>query len=119
MGGESPDAVIGLVLGWYRCGDTGPDFVPGSATGAATNVLVDSAHLKVVVGGQLASRLGTRTPSADKFLDQLARMQDKDELKGRKAPQFYFRIDAVSDDVNAMPDDGSRVIYLYQITDGA
>ncbi|WP_199791123.1 MULTISPECIES: hypothetical protein [unclassified Streptomyces] len=117
-GGESPYPVMGLVLGHYECGDTGPNFVPSSATGAASNVFVDSHHLKVVVGGKLASDLGTRTPKPDKFLDQLALMQDKGQLGGPKAPQFYFRIDASSDDVNAMPDDDSHLIYLYQIVDG-
>ncbi|MGW3495635.1 hypothetical protein [Streptomyces sp. NPDC001020] len=118
MGGESPTG-LGMVLGHYQCdGGTGPDFVPDSATGAATDVLIDVAHLKVVVGAQLASELGTKTPDTNKFLDQLAKMGAKNELKGPKAPQFYLRIDAASDDVNEMPDDSSHIIYLYQIVDG-
>ncbi|MFE0138417.1 hypothetical protein ACFWY6_43805 [Streptomyces sp. NPDC059037] len=118
MGGESPDATLGIALGYYECGDMGPDFRTSSATGAAQNVLIDSAHLKVVVGGMIAEELGTKTPSVNAFLDQLVLMQDKGQLKGPKAPEFYFRIDAESDDVNAMPDDESHIIYLYQIIDG-
>ncbi|MEV0096020.1 hypothetical protein [Streptomyces sp. NPDC050738] len=123
FGGESPNTVIGLVLGSYECvgGDGAPTFTPNSATGAATDVLLDDAHLKVVVGGDLASKLGTKTPSASKFVDQLAKMQDSGQLKGRKAPQFYFRLDTPSDDVNTTPDDNTHVIYLYQLilTDGS
>ncbi|NEB75348.1 hypothetical protein G3I40_08915 [Streptomyces sp. SID14478] len=118
MGGESPYPVVGLVLGRYECADAGPTFVPTSATGAASNVFVDTDHLKVVVGGTLASDLGTRTPSPDAFLDALVKKEDRGELRGRSAPRFYFRIDAASDDVNAMPDDDSHIIYLYQLTDG-
>ncbi|MEV3857100.1 hypothetical protein AB0J38_22560 [Streptomyces sp. NPDC050095] len=118
MGGESPFPVFGVVLGMYECGAEGPKFVPSSATGAATNVLVDDIHLKVVVGGKLASDLGTKTPKANAFIDQLVKMEDSGELKGPKAPQFYFRIDAQSDDVNSMPEDDSHIIYLYQIIDG-
>ncbi|MCN9241632.1 hypothetical protein NGF19_12650 [Streptomyces sp. RY43-2] len=117
MGGESPTG-LGLVLGFYQCDGGSPRFTPSSATGAATDVLVDPAHLKVVVGGQLASELGTKTPDTSKFFDKLAQMEDKNELKGPKAPQFYFRIDSASDDVNEMPDDSSHIIYLYQIVDG-
>ncbi|MYT75380.1 MULTISPECIES: hypothetical protein [unclassified Streptomyces] len=116
FGGESP-TLVGLVLGHYDCDGAKPRFVPSSATGAATDVLVDTNHLKTVVGGRIASRMGTRTPAASPFLDELARMQDKGELKGAKAPEFWFRIDAPSDDVNAMPDDNSRLIYLYQLVD--
>ncbi|WKX69303.1 hypothetical protein [Streptomyces sp. XD-27] len=116
MGGESPYPVMGLVLGMYECGDAGPNFVPTSATGAATNVLVDDARLKVVVGGELASKLGTKTPDADKFLDQLALMEDNGELKGPKAPEFYFQSDAANPDA---PDgDDTEIIYLHQIIDG-
>ncbi|MEV8020047.1 hypothetical protein AB0O76_27580 [Streptomyces sp. NPDC086554] len=118
MGGESPDATLGIALGYYECGDMDPNFRTSSATGAAQNVLIDSAHLKVVVGGTIAEDLGTKTPSVNAFLDQLVVMQDKGQLKGPKAPEFYFRIDAESDDVNAMPDDESHIIYLYQIIDG-
>lgn len=118
MGGESPDATLGIALGYYECGDMGPNFRTSSATGAAQNVLIDSAHLKLVVGGTIAEDLGTKTPSVNAFLDQLVLMQDEGQLKGPKAPEFYFRIDAESDDVNAMPDDESHIIYLYQIIDG-
>ncbi|MFK4064496.1 hypothetical protein [Streptomyces sp. NPDC029674] len=118
FGGEAPNTTMGLVLGQYECGAEGPVFKPTSATGAATNVLLDDSHLEVVVGGTLASELGTRTPDADTFVEQLAEMQDSGELDGPKAPEFYFRIDGESDDVNAMPDDESHVIYLYQIIDG-
>ncbi|MER5946758.1 hypothetical protein ABT127_11900 [Streptomyces sp. NPDC001904] len=116
MGGESP-TLVSLVLGHYECGGAKPRFVPSSATGAATDVLVDTNHLKTVVGGRIASRMGTRTPAAGPFLDELARMQDKGELDGAKAPEFWFRIDAPSDDVNAMPDNDSHLIYLYQLVD--
>ncbi|WP_353940871.1 hypothetical protein ABII15_04025 [Streptomyces sp. HUAS MG91] len=116
MGGESP-TLVGLVLGHYDCEGASPRFVPSSATGAATDVLVDTNHLKTVVGGRIATRMGTRTPAVGPFLDELARMQDKGELKGAKAPEFWFRIDAPSDDVNAMPDDTSRLVYLYQLVD--
>ncbi|WP_431040515.1 hypothetical protein ACQUSR_00495 [Streptomyces sp. P1-3] len=116
MGGESPYPVMGLVLGMYECGDMGPNFVPTSATGAAMNVLVDSNHLKVVVGGELASKLGTKTPDANKFLDQLVLMEDNGDLKGPKAPEFYFQSDAENPDA---PDgDDTKIIYLHQIIDG-
>ncbi|MGH4030392.1 hypothetical protein ACQB60_15790 [Actinomycetota bacterium Odt1-20B] len=118
MGGESPDATLGINLGSYECGDMGPDFRSNSATGAGQHVLIDSAHLKVVVGGGIAEDLGTKTPSVNAFLDKLVQMQDKGELKNFKGPEFYFRIDAESDDVNAMPEDDSHIIYLYQIIDG-
>ncbi|MER7577308.1 hypothetical protein [Streptomyces sp. NPDC126514] len=118
FGGEAPNATIGLVLGQYECGNEGPVFQPTSATGAATDVVLDEGHLKVVVGGTLASDVGTKTPDANTFVNQLAKMQDNGELGGPKSPEFYFRIDAESDDVNAMPDDESHIIYLYQIIDG-
>ncbi|MGW6060914.1 hypothetical protein [Streptomyces sp. NPDC055189] len=118
FGGEAPDTTMGLVLGQYECGDEGPVFKPTSATGAAMDVLLDDSHLKVVVGGTFASDLGTKTPDANTFVKQLAKMQDNGDLGGRKSPEFYFRIDGQSDDVNAMPDDESHIIYLYQIIDG-
>ncbi|MGW6268914.1 hypothetical protein [Streptomyces sp. NPDC055060] len=118
FGGEAPNTTVGLVLGRYECGNEGPAFKPTSATGAATDVLLDDSHLKVVVGGMLASDLGTRTPDADTFVEQLAKMQDDGELGTPKSPAFYFRIDGASDHVNAMPDDASHIIYLYQIIDG-
>ncbi|WP_223206001.1 hypothetical protein [Streptomyces xanthii] len=116
-GGESP-TMLGLVLGSYRCDADGPTFTPSSATGAATDVLTDDTHLKVVVGGQLAQDLGTKTPDANTFVKHLMDLQDKNALGGPKAPQFYFRTDVPSDDINAMPDDNSHLIYLFQITDG-
>ncbi|MFJ4716500.1 hypothetical protein [Streptomyces sp. NPDC088785] len=116
MGGESP-TLVGLVLGRYDCDGAAPRFLPSSATGAATKVLIDTRHLRTVVGGRLATRLGTGKPAVNPFLDELARMQDKGELTGAGAPAFWFRIDAPSDDVNAMPDDDSRLIYLYQLVD--
>lgn len=118
FGGEAPNTTIGLVLGQYECGNEGPVFKPTSATGAAMDVLLDDSHLKVVVGGTLASDLGTKTPDANTFVKQLAQMQDNGELGGPKSPEFYFRIDGKSDDVNTMPDNESHVIYLYQIIDG-
>ncbi|MFC4891181.1 hypothetical protein [Streptomyces beijiangensis] len=121
FGGDSPNTVVGLVLGSYECaqpGEASPVFTPSSATGAATDILLDDAHLKVVVGGRLASQLGTKTPSANKFVKKLAEMQDDGKLEGTKAPQFYFRSDVPSDDVNSMPDDTSHIVYLYQIVDG-
>lgn len=118
FGGEAPNTTVGLVLGQYECGGEGPVFKPAGATGAAMDVLLDDSHLKVVVGGTLASDLGTRTPDANTFVKQLAQMQDNGELGGPKSPEFYFRIDGESDDVNTMPDDQSHVIYLYQIIDG-
>jgi hypothetical protein len=118
FGGEAPNTTIGLVLGMYECGSEGPVFKPTSATGAAMDVLLDDSHLKVVVGGTLASDLGTKTPDANTFVKQLAEMQDNGELGGPKSPEFYFRIDGESDDVNTMPDDESHIIYLYQIIDG-
>lgn len=118
FGGEAPNTTIGLVLGQYECGNEGPVFKPNSATGAAMDVLLDDSHLKVVVGGTLASDLGTKTPDANTFVKQLAEMQDNGELGGPKSPEFYFRIDGESDDVNTMPDDESHIIYLYQIIDG-
>ncbi|WP_217212965.1 hypothetical protein [Streptomyces sp. AC550_RSS872] len=118
FGGEAPNTTIGLVLGRYECGDEGPVFKPTSATGAATDVLLDDSHLKVVVGGTLASDLGTKTPDANTFVKQLAKMRDNGELGSPKSPEFYFRIDSESNDVNTMPDDESHIIYLYQIIDG-
>jgi hypothetical protein len=118
FGGEAPNTTIGLVLGQYECGDEGPVFKPTSATGAAMDVLLDDSHLRVVVGGTLASDLGTKTPDADTFVKQLAEMQDDGELGGPKSPEFYFRIDGASDGANTMPDDESHIIYLYQIIDG-
>jgi hypothetical protein len=121
FGGESPNTVVGLVLGSYECaqpGEASPVFTPTSATGAATDVMLDDAHLKVVVGGGLASQLGTKTPSAGQFVKKLAEMQDEGKLRGRAAPQFYFRSDVPSADVNAMPDNDSHLVYLYQIIDG-
>ncbi|MCL8015904.1 hypothetical protein [Streptomyces sp. AS02] len=118
FGGEAPNTTVGLVLGNYDCGKEGPVFKPTSATGAAMDVLLDDSHLKVVVGGTLASDLGTKTPDANTFVKQLAQMQDNGELGGPKSPEFYFRIDGESDDVNTMPDDESHIIYLYQIIDG-
>lgn len=117
MGGESPYPVLGVALGYYECGDMDPDFRTSSATGAASDLLVDSNHLKVVVGGQLASRLGTKTPDANKFLDEIARMQDNGELDGPKAPEFYIQHDA--EDPESVPvGDDVHVIYLHQIIDG-
>ncbi|WP_229377349.1 hypothetical protein [Streptomyces sp. VRA16 Mangrove soil] len=118
VGGETPYATLDLVLGMYQCDGEGPTFVPSSATGAATTVAVDSNHLKVVVGGRLASDLGTKTPKANAFFDELGKLDSEGGLKGAKAPEFYFRVDSASDDVNVMPDDSTHIIYLYQIIDG-
>ncbi|MFJ8636382.1 hypothetical protein [Streptomyces sp. NPDC093568] len=52
------------------------------------DVLLDDSHLKVVVGDTLASDLDTKTPDADTFVKQLAKMQDKGELGGLKSPEF-------------------------------
>ncbi|MFE0174658.1 hypothetical protein ACFWZ2_20270 [Streptomyces sp. NPDC059002] len=117
MGGESPYPVIGTVLGSYDCDDEGPHFSSSSATGAASDLLVDSNHLKVVVGGTLAEELGTRTPDANTFLDKIADMQDKGELDGGKGPEFYIAHDAETADSVPVGDD-VHVIYLYQIIDG-
>ncbi|MDL2076357.1 hypothetical protein QNN03_07885 [Streptomyces sp. GXMU-J15] len=118
FGGEAPNTVIGMVLGYFECVDEGAVFKPSSARGSATDVLLDDSHLKIVVSGKLASDLGTKTPDANTFVKQLAEMQDNGELGGLKSPKFYFRIDAPSDDVNAMPDNESHIIFLYQVTDG-
>lgn len=122
FGGESPNTVVSIVLGSYECaqpGEASPVFTPNSATGAATDVLLDDSHLKVVVGGKIASQLGTKTPTANTFVKHLADMQDRGELNGRKAPEFYFRLDSPSGDVNVTPDDKTKIIYLYQIVDGS
>jgi hypothetical protein len=118
FGGESPNTVVGITLGSYECaqpGEASPVLTPNSATGAASDVLLDDAHLKVVVGGELASKLGTKTPTAAKFVARLAKMQDEGKLKGKNAPEFYFRLDSPSSDVNTTPDDSTHIIYLYQL----
>jgi len=96
--------------------DRSASFVPTSATGTATDVFVDNVHLKVVVGGKLASELGTKTPDANAFLNKLAQMEDKGELKYPKAPEFYFQSEATNPD--ASEGDNTHLIYLYQIVDG-
>ena len=116
MGGESPTGV-GLVLGMYECSGKRPTFVPTSATGAAMDTFVDTEHLKVVVGGKLASELGTKTPNVNAFLNKLAQMEDKGELKYSKAPEFYFQSDAPGAD-DALDGSSTHLIYLYQIVDG-
>ncbi|MFF7341021.1 hypothetical protein ACFZAT_27330 [Streptomyces sp. NPDC008163] len=116
-GGESP-TVMGLVFGMYECDGSDFTFQPTSATGAATQVRIDTRHLKVVLDGALAKDIGTKTPSVDLFLDRMAAMQDNGQLKGRQAPQFYFRTDVPDDDPNSLPDDEHQLIYLYQIIGG-
>ncbi len=116
FGGEMPNTVMGLVLGHYQCegGETEPTFVPDSATGAATDVVLDEAKLKVVVSGDLAKRLGTKTPDVNSFVEELAEMQDEGKLEGRKAPQFYFQSDAANPDA---PEGGdTKIVYLHQIS---
>ncbi|MFJ7625156.1 hypothetical protein ACIQZN_01545 [Streptomyces sp. NPDC097595] len=113
-GGESP-TMIGLVFGMYECDGSDFTFRPTSATGAATQVRIDTRNLKVVLDGALAKDIGTKTPSADLFLDSMAAMQENGQLKGRQAPQFYFRTDVPDSDPNSMPDEEHELIYLYQI----
>ncbi len=118
FGGEAPNTVVGMVLGHYDCAGGAPVFKPTSATGAAMDVLLDDSHLKVVVGGTLATDLGTNTPDVNTFVKHLAEMEGNGELGGPRSPQFYFRIDGTSDDVNTMPDNESHIIYLHQVNDG-
>lgn len=117
-GGESP-TVMGLVFGMYECDGSGFTFRPTSARGSATQVRIDTEHLKVVLGGALAKDIGTKTPSVDLFLDRMAAMQDNGQLNGPEAPQFYFRTDVPDGDPNSLPDDEHQLIYLYQIVDNS
>ncbi|MBC9711268.1 hypothetical protein H9Y04_01615 [Streptomyces sp. TRM66268-LWL] len=115
FGGEAPNTTMGLVLGHYKCegGETEPAFVPDSATGAATNVMLDDAKLKVVVAGELAKRLGTKTPDVNSFVQEIAELQDEGKLGGAKSPQFYFQSDAPNPDA---PDgEDTKIVYLHQI----
>ncbi|SDJ79183.1 hypothetical protein [Streptomyces indicus] len=116
FGGEAPNTVVGLVLGHYECqgGETEPQFKPDSATGAAMNVLLDDAKLKVVVEGDLAKRMGSSTPDANTFVKEMAELESEGKLVGQKAPQFYFQSDAPNPDA---PDgEDTKIVYLHQIT---
>ncbi|MFE0105716.1 hypothetical protein [Streptomyces sp. NPDC059009] len=116
MSGEGVNPDLGVVLGYYECGGEGPVFTPSSATGAATNLLVEPNHFKVVVGGTLAEELGSKTPDAQKFFAKLEEMEKSGELRGDKAPEFYIAHDG--DPADSVPGGESQVIYLHQIIDG-